>query len=527
DLTPQTAIVLVNNVETEVLIEDVKVGDIVMIKPGSIVPVDGKVVSGVSYIDESAITGESLPVEKTIDDKVVGATINSTGFLKIEATKVGNDTTLAKIIELVENANTTKAPISKLADKIAAIFVPTVITISILTFIVWLVISKDFTVALRPAIAVLVISCPCALGLATPVAIMVGTGLGADHGILFKTAESLEMLHKVDTVILDKTGTITEGKLDVMDIVVFNNHLESDVLEKVVSLEKASEHPLGEAIVAYGELNNVKILDVDSFDAIVGQGIIGKISDQTYYVGNKKMLENNNIDYQEITSLVDNFASEGKTPIFVANHKEVMGVVTLADTIKDDSVKAIAKMQDLGLNVVMLTGDNKITAQAIQKMVGIKEVIAEVMPDEKDDVVKSFQDKGHIVAMVGDGINDSVALVRADVGLAIGAGSDVAIESADTVLMKNSLFDVVDAITISHSTIRNIKQNLFWAFFYNVLGIPLAAGVFTVYGLSLSPTFAAAAMSFSSITVVLNALRLKLMYKNPRESSQKLKLIKI
>ncbi len=517
DLTPQTATVLRDLIEVEVLVEDVVVGDVVIIKPGNVVPVDGSVISGASFIDESAITGESLPVEKTIGDKVVGATINSTGFLKIEATKVGADTTLAKIIELVENANTTKAPIAKLADKISSIFVPTVIAISIVSFIVWFIITKDFTQALRPAIAVLVISCPCALGLATPVSIMVGTGLGAQHGILFKTAESLELLHKVDTVILDKTGTITEGNLDVVDIVVFNNHLENDVLEKIVSLEKASEHPLGAAIVKYGEENAVKLLTVDHFEAIVGQGIIGSIDNKQYYIGNKKMLDKNNIDYGGIVSLADDFAKEGKTPIFIANDKEVMGILTLADIIKEDSIKAIAEMQALGLNVVMLTGDNEITARAIQQQVGIKEVIAEVMPDEKEAVVISFQDKGHIVAMVGDGINDSVALVRADVGLAIGAGSDVAIESADTVLMKNSLSDVVGAIKISNNTIRNIKQNLFWAFFYNILGIPIAAGVFAGYGLSLSPTFAAAAMSFSSITVVLNALRLRFMYKAPEE----------
>ncbi len=517
DLTPQTAIVFRDNVEVEVLVEDVVVNDIVIIKPGNVVPVDGVVIEGSSFIDESAITGESLPVEKTISDKVVGATINSNGFLKIQATKVGADTTLAKIIELVENANTTKAPIAKLADKISSIFVPVVISISIVTFIVWFLITKDFTAALRPAIAVLVISCPCALGLATPVAIMVGTGLGAEHGILFKTAESLELLHKVDTVILDKTGTITEGNLDVMDIVVFNNHLEKDVLEVIVSLEKASEHPLGQAIVAYGENLAVKLLAVDHFEAVVGQGIVGTIDNNKYLIGNKRMLNNNNIDYSGINELANEFASEGKTPIFIANESEVMGILTLADVIKEDSVSAIAHMQDLGLHVVMLTGDNEITARAIQKQVGIKEVIAEVMPDEKEAVVKNFQEQNRIVAMVGDGINDSVALVRADVGLAIGAGSDVAIESADTVLMKNSLSDVVGAIRISNDTIRNIKQNLFWAFFYNVLGIPLAAGVFAVYGLSLSPTFAAAAMSFSSITVVLNALRLKYMYKDSKD----------
>ena len=521
DLSPQTAIVIRDSVELEVLIEDVVVGDVIVIKPGNVVPVDGVVVSGASYIDESALTGESLPVEKTVGDKVVGATINSNGFLQIEATKVGDDTTLAKIIELIENANTTKAPIAKLADKISSIFVPAVITISLVTFIVWFLISKDFTAALRPAIAVLVISCPCALGLATPVAIMVGTGLGAEHGILFKTAESLELLHKIDTVILDKTGTITEGNLKVMDVVVFNNHLEKDVLEAIVSLEKASEHPLGVAVVNYGEENNVNILNVDHFEAVVGQGIVGSISNKEYYIGNKRILDQNNIDYSGIADMADQFAGEGKTPIFIANDKEVMGILTLADVIKEDSVKAIAAMQALGLNVVMLTGDNEITARAIQQQVGIKEVIAEVMPDEKEDVVKSFQDKGHIVAMVGDGINDSVALVRADVGLAIGAGSDIAIESADTVLMKNSLSDVVGAINISNDTIRNIKQNLFWAFFYNTLGIPIAAGLFAGYGLTLSPTFAAAAMSFSSITVVLNALRLRFMYKDTTSKTDK------
>lgn len=513
DLSPQTALVIRDNSEVEVLIEDVVVGDIVVVKPGYVVPIDGVVIEGNTFIDESALTGESLPVEKAVGDKVVGATINSTGFVKVEVTQVGEDTTLSKIIELVENANTTKAPIAKLADQISGIFVPIVISISIITFIVWLFITKDFSASLAPAIAVLVISCPCALGLATPVAIMVGTGLGAEHGILFKTAESLELLHKVDTVILDKTGTITEGSLDVMNIVTFNNHSEKEVLELFVSLEKVSEHPLGEAIVAYGETNNVNIVDVDSFEAIVGQGIKGIVDSNVYYIGNKRLLDHNNIDYSGILEMADDFAREGKTPIFLANEKEVMSILTLADKIKDDSKQAIADMQALGLNVVMLTGDNVITAEAIKNSVNISEVVAEVMPDEKEAVIQKYQDQGKVVAMVGDGINDSIALVRADVGIAIGAGSDVAIESADTVLMNNRLSDVVSSIKISKDTIRNIKQNLFWAFFYNTLGIPLAAGVFAGFGLMLSPSFAAAAMSFSSISVVLNALRLRFMYR--------------
>ena len=513
DLSPKTAIVLKDNVETEVLIEDVLVGDIVLVKPGFVVPVDGIVIEGSTFIDESALTGESLPIEKSIGSKVVGATINSTGFVKIEVSNVGEDTTLAKIIELVENANTTKAPIAKLADQISGIFVPVVIGISILTFIVWFIITKDFSASLAPAIAVLVISCPCALGLATPVAIMVGTGIGAEHGILFKSAEALEILHKVDTVILDKTGTITEGSLDVIDIVTFNNHSEKDVLELFVSLEKVSEHPLGEAIVAYGEANNVNLINVDSFEAIVGQGIKGFVNNEVYYIGNKRLLDANNIEFSEIVSIADDFAREGKTPIYLANEKEVMSILTLADTIKEDSKEAIMQMQSLGLNVVMLTGDNVITAEAIKKSVNISEVVAEVMPDEKEAVIQKYQDQGKIVAMVGDGINDSIALVRADVGIAIGAGSDVAIESADTVLMNNRLSDVVSAIKVSNDTIKNIKQNLFWAFFYNTLGIPLAAGVFAGLGLMLSPSFAAAAMSLSSITVVLNALRLRLMYR--------------
>ena len=513
DLSPKTAIILKDNIETEVLIEDVVVGDIVLVKPGYVVPVDGIVIEGSTFIDESALTGESLPIEKTIGSKVVGATINSTGFVKIEVSNVGEDTTLAKIIELVENANTTKAPIAKLADQISGIFVPLVMAISLITFIVWFIITKDFSASLAPAIAVLVISCPCALGLATPVAIMVGTGIGAEHGILFKSAEALEVLHKVDTVILDKTGTITEGSLDVVDIVTFNNHDEKEVLSLFVSLEKVSEHPLGEAIVAYGEANNVKLIGVDSFEAIVGQGIKGIVNNEVYYIGNKRLLDSNNIEFSAIVSIADDFAREGKTPIYLANEKEVMSILTLADTIKDDSKEAIMQMQALGLNVVMLTGDNIITAEAIKKSVNISEVVAEVMPDEKEAVIQKYQDQGKIVAMVGDGINDSIALVRADVGIAIGAGSDVAIESADTVLMNNRLSDVVSAIKVSKDTIKNIKQNLFWAFFYNTLGIPLAAGVFAGLGLMLSPSFAAAAMSLSSITVVLNALRLRLMYR--------------
>lgn len=513
DLSPQTAIVIKDNIEVEVMIEDVMVGDIVVVKPGYVVPVDGVVIEGSTFIDESALTGESLPVEKSIGDKVVGATINSTGYVKVEVSQVGEDTTLSKIIELVENANTTKAPIAKLADEISAIFVPAVMSISLITFFVWFFITKDFSAALTPAIAVLVISCPCALGLATPVAIMVGTGLGAEHGILFKSAESLELLHKVDTVILDKTGTITEGSLDVVDIVTFNNNDEQNVLQLFVSLEKVSEHPLGEAIVRYGEENNVLLTDVDSFEAIVGQGIKGIVNSEVYYIGNKRLLDQNKIDYSGVVSISDEFAKEGKTPIFLANEKEVMAILTLSDTIKDDSVEAINEMQKLDLNVVMLTGDNLITANAIKDKVNISEVVAEVMPDEKEAVVAAYQDQGKVVAMVGDGINDSIALVRSDVGIAIGAGSDVAIESADTVLMNNRLTDVVAAIKISKDTIKNIKQNLFWAFFYNTLGIPLAAGLFTKFGLSLNPSFAAAAMSFSSITVVLNALRLKFMYK--------------
>ncbi len=513
DLSPQTALVQRDGLEEEILIEDVIVGDIVIVKPGSIVPVDGIVIEGNTFIDESALTGESLPVEKAIGDKVVGATINSTGFVKVEVTQVGEDTTLSKIIDLVENANTTKAPIAKLADQISGVFVPVVITISIVTFIVWFMITKDFSSSLAPAIAVLVISCPCALGLATPVAIMVGTGLGAEHGILFKTAESLELLHKVDTVILDKTGTITEGTLDVMDVVTFNNHDEQEVLELFVSLEKVSEHPLGQAIVSYGEKNHVKIIDVDHFEAVVGQGIHGTVAGKEYFIGNKRLLDHNNIDYEGILEISDDFAREGKTPIYLANDKEVMSILTLADKVKEDSKQAISDMQKLGLNVVMLTGDNVITAEAIKNSVGISEVVAEVMPDEKEAVIKTYQDQGKTVAMVGDGINDSIALVRADVGIAIGAGSDVAIESADTVLMNNRLSDVVSAIKISKSTIRNIKHNLFWAFFYNTLGIPLAAGVFASLGFMLNPSFAAAAMSFSSITVVLNALRLRFMYR--------------
>ena len=510
-LSPDTALVNRNGIEEEILIEDVLVGDTVIIKPGDIIPVDGVVIEGSTFVDESALTGESLPVEKSIGSKVVGATLNTTGSLKVEVLKVGEDTTLSKIIELVETANTTKAPIAKLADQISAVFVPVVISISIVTFIVWYLISGDFSVSLKFAIAVLVISCPCALGLATPVAIMVGTGLGAEHGILFKTAESLEVLHKVDTVILDKTGTITEGTLNVMDVVTFNDYQEKDVLEIMVSLEKVSEHPLGQAVVKYGEEHNVVLRDVDSFEAVIGQGVKGILDGGNYYIGNKRLLETQSIDFTGIIEMSDNFAKEGKTPIYLANDKEVMALLTLADTLKEDSKQAIAEMQKLGLNVVMLTGDNKLTAEAIMKDVNISEVVAEVMPDEKDAVVKSYQDKGHLVAMVGDGINDSVALTRADVGIAVGAGSDVAIESADTVLMNNSLLDVVYAIKISNDTIRNIKQNLFWAFFYNVLGIPLAAGVFVSLGFSLNPTFAAAAMSFSSITVVLNALRLRVM----------------
>lgn len=511
DLAPKTATVLRNNKELTISIEDVIKDDIVIVKPGESIPVDGVIIEGNSSIDQSAITGESIPVEKNVGDKVIAATINKNGYFKFKAENVGDDTTLAQIISLVEDASSSKAPIAKLADKISGIFVPIVISISIISTIVWLLVGKSFEFSLSIGIAVLVISCPCALGLATPVAIMVGTGKGAENGILIKSAEALETAHKIQTVVLDKTGTITEGKPKVTDIVVNSNINKNELLKIAASIEKPSEHPLADAIVEKAKKENITLLDVDNFISITGKGIKAEINNKIYYSGNLSLMKENNIDCSNFEKVINNLAQKGKTPLCFSDNSILLGVIAVADIIKPTSKKAIEELKKMGINIVMLTGDNKNTAEAIRKELNIDKVIAEVLPQDKEKEVRKIQESGKKVAMIGDGINDAPALARADIGIAIGAGTDIAIESADIVLMKNDLLDGVTTIKLSKAVIKNIKENLFWAFFYNAIGIPLAAGVFyNILGWKLNPMFGAFAMSLSSVCVVLNALRLKL-----------------
>lgn len=508
-LAPKTATVIRNGEEQEIPVEEVVVGDHIVIKPGQSIPVDGVIIEGSSSVDQSALTGESIPVEKNVGDKVIAASVNKMGSFHMEAQKVGDDTTLAQIIQLVEDANASKAPIAKLADKISGIFVPVVITIAVIATIVWLILGYPFEFALSIGIAVLVISCPCALGLATPVAIMVGTGKGAEYGILIKSAEALEVAHSVKTVVLDKTGTITEGKPKVTDIVPSKHISEQELLSVAASMEKPSEHPLADAIVAYAQEKKVSLLPTEHFKAVSGQGITASINGTEYYAGNISFISQY-VDVENFEELSNTFADQGKTPLYFADSNHILGVIAVADVVKPTSAEAISQLKDMHIDVVMLTGDHKKTAQAIQKQLGIDRVVAEVLPQDKEREIRTLQEGGHKVAMVGDGINDAPALARADVGIAIGAGTDIAIESADIVLMKNSLLDVVTAIRLSKATIRNIKENLFWAFFYNSIGIPLAAGVFfSLLGWKLNPMFGAAAMSLSSVCVVLNALRLK------------------
>ena len=516
NLAPKTAIVIRENKETEIAVEEIVQGDIIAIKPGGSIPVDGIVIEGSTAIDQSSITGESIPVEKNIGDNVVSGTINKNGYCKMKATKVGNDTTLSQIIKLVEEASNSKAPISKLADKVSGIFVPVVITIAVLATIFWLLQGQSFEFALSIGIAVLVISCPCALGLATPVAIMVGTGKGAQNGILIKSAESLELLHKVDTVVLDKTGTITEGKPKVTDIV--SNIEEKELLKIAGALEKNSEHPLAEAIMEKVKQEQIENLEINEFEAISGRGVKGKIEGATYYGGNISFMKENNIDIAQVEEQSNKLLKQGKTVLYFAKENNIIGMVAVADTIKETSHQAIKELKKNNIEVVMLTGDNKIVAETIGKELEIDKVVSEVLPQDKEKEVAKLQEQGKKVAFVGDGINDSPALVKADVGLAIGSGTDIAIESADIVLMKNSLLDVVTAISLSKAVIRNIKMNLFWAFFYNTIGIPVAAGVFYLsFGLKLNPMIGAAAMSLSSVCVVTNALRLKNFKVNYKE----------
>ena len=508
NLAPKTAVRLTDGVEQEIPLEMVQAGDILAVKPGQSIPTDGRVAEGLSAVDESAITGESIPVEKQPGDPVTGGSINQSGYLKIEATKVGGDTTLAQIIRLVEEASSSKAPISKLADRVSGVFVPIVISIAVLAIIVWLLVGEPFSFALSIGISVLVISCPCALGLATPTAIMVGTGKGAENGILIKSAEALEVAHSVGAVVLDKTGTITEGKPHVTDLVDVGR--VPNLLQLAASLEKNSEHPLAAAIVAEAQKQNLSLLPVEDFVSEPGKGIRGRIKGKIYLAGNQKIIEENGVDIRALERPAARLAEEGKTPMFFAQDGQAIGIIAAADIIKPTSAQAVAEWKAMGIDVVMLTGDNERTAAAIQKQVGITRVVAQVLPQDKEKEVRAIQQSGKKVAMVGDGINDAPALTAADVGIAIGAGTDIAIESADIVLMKSDLMDAVTAIQLSKATLRNIKENLFWALFYNSLGIPLACGVFFfLLGWKLNPMFAAAAMSLSSVFVVSNALRLK------------------
>ena len=510
DMAPQTALVEVDGVETEIPVEQVKVGDILIIKPGASIPVDGIVTEGRSSVDESVITGESIPVEKMPGDRAVSATINKSGYFKMQATKVGEDTTIKQIIKLVDEASSSKAPIAKLADKIAGVFVPVVIAIAVLASVVWLIAGAGFEFALSTGISVLVISCPCALGLATPVAIMVGTGKGAENGILIKSGEALEIAHKVDTVVMDKTGTITEGKPSVTDVVPLCCS-EKELIKIAVSLEKQSEHPLADAVLEYGRRKKITSIEAENFQAMHGWGICADLVGKLHYAGNQRLLESCGLMTDDVKLIMDRLADEGKTPMAIADEQQVLGIVAVSDMEKESSKRAIELFGEMGIDVVMLTGDNERVARAMQQKLGIKKVIAEVLPEDKEQHIRELQEEGHTVAMIGDGINDAPALARADVGIAIGAGTEVAIESADAVLIRNDLLDAVTAFKLSKAVIRNIKQNLFWAFFYNCIGIPLAAGVFySALGWQLNPMFGAAAMSCSSICVVTNALRLKL-----------------
>lgn len=521
DLAPKKARILKDKNEVEILVEDLKKGDLILVRPGEAIPVDGIIKEGSSLVDESAITGESIPVNKNIGDEVISATLNKQGSFIFEATKVGEDTTLSKIIELVNQANETKAPIAKLADKISAIFVPTVMIISLITFVVWMILGYGFEFSLNFAISVLVISCPCALGLATPMAIMVATGKSAQFGLLFKNAESLENLHKVDTILLDKTGTITEGRPQVTDII--SEIDENEFIKIASSIENNSEHPLSHAISEYAKAKNIQAKNIEDFEAISGKGIKAKYENKIYYGGNISLMKEKNIDLKSYEKKADIFSNEGKTSMYFADEKNVIGIIAVQDKPKNLSKIAIDEMKKMGYEVRMITGDNEKTAEAIKNALNIDEKYAEVLPQDKEKEIKNLQKLGKKVLMVGDGINDAPALVRSDVSMAIGNGTDVAIESADIILINNNILDIVSAVKLSKSTIKIIKENLFWAFFYNIIGIPLAAGLlYPAFGLKLSPMFGAFAMSFSSIFVCLNSLRLR-KFKANFENEEKIK----
>ena len=510
-LQPKKAKIIENGVEKEVLIENIKVGDIIVVKPGEKIAVDGKIVSGNTSVDEAMITGESIPVSKNPGDKVIGGSINKNGSIQFEATEIGKDTVLSQIIKLVEEAQGSKAPISRMADIVAGYFVPIVIVIATVTGIIWFISGSGLTAALTFFISVLVIACPCALGLATPTSIMVGTGKGAENGILIKSGEALETAHKIKTVVLDKTGTITKGKPVLTDLKVYNNFDGNEILQLAASAENNSEHPLAEAIVNGAKERNVEFKQYDKFRAMPGYGIRAVINEKEIQIGNRKLMASRKISTEAAEKDYEILSNEGKTPMFISVNNELAGLIAVADVVKETSKAAIERMHKLGLKVIMLTGDNEKTAKYIAKEVGIDKVIAEILPFQKSEEVKKLQEAGEFVAMVGDGINDSPALAQANVGIAIGSGTDVAIESADIVLIRNDLNDVAGAIALSKATITNIKENLFWAFFYNVIGIPFAAGIFYAFfnGPKLDPMIAAFAMSLSSVSVLMNALRLK------------------
>ena len=522
-LAPKTAVVIRGEKEVQVSIEQVQKGDCFVVKPGENIPVDGEVIEGNSAVNESALTGESIPVDKAVGDKVSAATVNQSGYLKCRATRVGEDTTLSQIIQMVSDAAATKAPIAKIADRISGVFVPTVITIAVITIIVWLIAGQSIGFALSRGIAVLVISCPCALGLATPVAIMVGNGMGARNGIMFKTAVSLEETGKMQIVALDKTGTITSGEPKVTDIIPAAGVTEDTLLKYAYALENKSEHPLARAILEKAKEENAGIEEVTGFQALPGNGLTAILDGHTLYGGNHTFISSKVSVDGDIQKKAEKLAEAGKTPLFFGNEDRLLGVIAVADVIKEDSPQAIKELQNMGIHVVMLTGDNERTAKAIGQQAGVDEVIAGVLPEGKEQVIRKLKEKGK-VAMVGDGINDAPALTRADMGIAIGAGTDVAIDAADVVLMKSRLSDVPAAIRMSRATLRNIHENLFWAFFYNIIGIPLAAGVwYPLFGWKLNPMFGAAAMSLSSFCVVSNALRLNLFKMYDASKDKKLK----
>ena len=526
NLAPKTATVIRDGNEVEVMIEDVNIDDIFTVKPGESIPVDGVIIDGETAVDESALTGESLPIDKSVDDKVSAATINQSGYIKCKATRVGEDTTLSQIIKMVSDASATKAPIAKIADKVSGVFVPVVIAIAVIALVVWLIVGKEFGYALARGISVLVISCPCALGLATPVAVMVGSGKGAKSGIIFKTATSLEQTGKIQIVALDKTGTITKGEPKVTDVVAVNGD-ENELLTLAYSLEKKSEHPLAKAVCEYGEDKKLQLIDSADFKAIAGNGLSAKIDGKEIFGGSLKFISSFVDVSEDIKNKAKNLSENGKTPLLFAKDNELLGIIAVADVIKEDSPKAVAELQNMGIRVVMLTGDNEKTANAIGKQVGVDAVVSDVLPDGKEKVIKELMQYGK-VAMAGDGINDAPALTRADVGIAIGAGTDVAVDAGDVVLMNSKLTDVSSAIRLSRKTLTNIYENLFWAFIYNIIGIPLAAGVWIpIFGWTLNPMFGAAAMSLSSFCVVTNALRLNLVNVHSPKHDKKKKAVDI